>query len=170
MSADQAAQRPAGLRLVDVALVAVGGFAGGLLRYALVLALPGSLPWGVLSANMIGSVLLGMVVGVIVRGGRGRTWVRLLVGVGFCGALTTFSSLVVAVDRMIGDGRAGAAAIYLLLSLAGGLLAVGLGLRLGEGWARRGQDACESSGVSGQAGGSSTAGGAIATIDDGQEW
>jgi len=65
------------------------------------------------------------------------TYVRPMLGTGFCGAWTTFSGIVVPADEMLRDGRAGAAAGYLVASLLGGLVAGFVGLALGRYVARR---------------------------------
>ena len=75
---------------LDWALVAVGGAVGASLRYLLGHFLdPGSrLPWGTVLANLAGSFVLGLVVGAAPDA-------RALVGLGFCGALTTYSAFAV---------------------------------------------------------------------------
>ena len=50
------------------------------------------LPWGTFTVNMAGSFILGVIAAIVVRGGPG--WLLTVAGTGFCGALTTFSTLV----------------------------------------------------------------------------
>ena len=73
-------------------LVALGGAVGASLRYRLghVGDRPGPLPWGTVVANLVGSFVLGVVVGLD-PGERARA----LLGLGFCGALTTYSAFAV---------------------------------------------------------------------------
>ncbi|RZS90111.1 camphor resistance protein CrcB [Motilibacter rhizosphaerae] len=116
-------------------LVAVGGAAGTAARLALVRLLGPQHGWPVPTTlvNLSGALALGLLLGRLgepVPVGLQR-W-RLLVGTGFCGALTTWSTLAVEVDRLARDGRAGLAAAYLLTSVAGGLLAAAVGLALGR--------------------------------------
>ena len=75
-----------------------------------------------LIANVVGTVILGWVVAA-------ERW-RALVGTGFCGALTTFSTLQVQLVELVDAGRAGLAATYLAVSLVCGLVAAELGRRL----------------------------------------
>ena len=108
--------------------VFLGGLVGGLAREGLVDAWPGgTLPWAVLTINVIGAFVLGVVVEVVTARAAHRhpalavRVVRPLFGTGFCGGFTTFSSLAVALDTLARDGRVGAAAAYLVLSLALGV-------------------------------------------------
>ena len=99
-------------------LVALGAALGGMLRHALSVALDGRWPAGTLLVNVVGSGLLGVTAAL---GLGGATWA--LVGTGFCGALTTFSSFAVqAVDRPPREGAA-----YVVATVAGsvGLCAAG---------------------------------------------
>jgi CrcB protein len=113
-----------------VAAVALGGALGTVGRYELALAEPvqsGRFPWATFTANLIGSLVLGIAVVVLVDG-RGSTRVpRAFVAVGFCGGLTTFSTWMVESVLLTRDGNAGTAALYLVVSLVLGLVAVALG-------------------------------------------
>jgi fluoride exporter len=82
--------------------VAAGGAAGAALRWIVLDAADDAL-WSLVTVNTVGAFLLGMVVHGILD--RGHT-VRLLLGVGFCGALTTLSTLALAVAARLDDGRA----------------------------------------------------------------
>ncbi|RLK53769.1 fluoride efflux transporter CrcB [Actinokineospora cianjurensis] len=66
--------------------VAIGAAVGAPLRYLVDRAIPrpSRFPWGTLVVNVVGSLVLGVVIGL----GTGQ----LLVGTGFCGALTTYST------------------------------------------------------------------------------
>ena len=121
------------------AAVFVGGLFGGLAREAVVDLWPGgTIPWAVLTINVVGAFLLGVVVEVVAA----RSWQghpvlaarlsRPLLGTGFCGGFTTFSSLAVALDTLTRDGRPVAAAAYLGLSLVLGLVGVAAGSAVGR--------------------------------------
>lgn len=128
MTAATRSREPAGL--IAVALVAIGGMAGSAARYGLSQALDeGRLPWGTLAANVIGSLLLGLLLGVSV-GRRSAPWWYALAGVGVLGAFTTMSTFQVQVVEMIDDGRGGDAVVYLVLTVALGVAAAAIGLRL----------------------------------------
>ena len=82
------------LRLV--ALVAAGGAIGAVARYALQQWLPSdSLPWGTMTANLVGSLLLGILLGAVAAGATVSDEVVLLFGTGVLGAFTTMSAFAV---------------------------------------------------------------------------
>jgi CrcB protein len=113
-------------RRTELTAVFAGGCAGALARVALSEAWPadpGSWPWATLLVNVAGAFVLGLVVS---GGPRGA-----LLGPGFCGALTTFSTLQLEVLEMLDDGRVALAAAYLAVSVAAGLCAVEIAGRRG---------------------------------------
>lgn len=80
-------------------------------------------PWvGTLVVNVVGSFVLGLLVG----GGAGTGWVA-LVGTGFCGAFTTFSTLALEVLDAAEDGDRTGALRIVLASLVLGIGAAALG-------------------------------------------
>jgi len=110
-------------------LVFAGGCVGGLLRYEVTRAwsTPGNgFPWSTFAVNVAGAFVLGVV--VVVATQRHSQRARLLLGTGFCGALTTFSSVVVAADHLFAHGHAATATAYLVVTTAAGLLAAAAGL------------------------------------------
>jgi fluoride exporter len=121
-------------RLGVVAAVAAGGFVGGLARYETQLALPagaGRFPWGILLVNAGGAFVLALLL-VLATELPPTTYLRPLLGTGFCGALTTFSSVAVDTDRLAAHGHGATAAGYLLASVATGLAAGLLGVVAGR--------------------------------------
>lgn len=60
------------------------------------------LPWGTVSANVAGSLVLGVLAGWAVHA-NGPQWVLTLGGTGFCGALTTFSTFGFETVRLLED-------------------------------------------------------------------
>jgi CrcB protein len=117
---------------VTVLLVALGAAVGAPLRYLTDLALRRRLgaafPWGTLAVNVAGSLVLGLVVGL-----PAPPAVAALLGSGFCGALTTYSTFGYETLRLARDGRSRLAAANVLGSVVAGLAAAYLGILLARG-------------------------------------
>jgi len=118
---------------MTVVLVLIGGALGAPLRYLtdlLVQARHDSiLPWGTLTVNVAGSFVLG-VVGAAVAVAGAPSWVMTLLGTGFCGALTTFSTFGFETVRLIEEGSLLEAFVNVLAGLVAGLAAVAAGWAL----------------------------------------
>ena len=132
-----AADSPAGRTpsvAASLALVAAGGCAGTLVRAALERAWPaspGHLPVTTLALNVVGALALGLLLGAL---GEGRPRLRLALGTGVLGGLTTHSTFILESHRLLtssGDGgHPVLGAAYLVGSMVAGLVAAGLGLWL----------------------------------------
>ncbi|HHA8374017.1 TPA: fluoride efflux transporter CrcB [Streptococcus pneumoniae] len=97
---------------------------GGLVRYLVSTWLPASpdFPWGTLFVNYLGIFcLIFLVKGYLVYKGTSKGLI-LALGTGFCGGLTTFSSLMLDTVKLLDTGRYFSLVLYLLLSIGGGLL------------------------------------------------
>ncbi|MDD9207425.1 fluoride efflux transporter CrcB [Georgenia sp. 10Sc9-8] len=118
---------------MTVILVALGGAAGALLRYYTDRVVQGRrggvLPWGTLIVNVLGSLVLGVLVGAATVAGLPES-VLLVAGVGLCGALTTYSTFGYETLRLTESGARLYAGVNVLLNLVLGLGAAGLGLAL----------------------------------------
>lgn len=116
--------------------VAVGAIAGAAVRWAVseIVDPATAWPWATFVVNMVGACALGLVLAVTRHGVDAQTEdpVRLALGTGFCGALTTFSALAVEVAQLIRDDRTSLSAGYLAASLAAGLAAFLVGRHLGD--------------------------------------
>jgi fluoride exporter len=86
-------------------------------------------PWGTYSVNMAGSAVLGFLLGAERHLGLPPVLFALL-GTGFCGGLTTFSTFGYETLRLLEDGAVGAAGLNVIGSLAAGLLLAWLGFEL----------------------------------------
>lgn len=110
--------------------VFIGGCLGGWARHAITTTWPtesGRFPWATFYVNTAGAFVLAVVIVVAVELASSR-YLRPLVGTGFCGAFTTFSSIVVTVDELLAHHHARAAIAYLVASIAAGLAAASIGL------------------------------------------
>jgi CrcB protein len=107
----------------NVLAVALGGAAGSVLRYWLGLALLGAstaIPVNTLVINVAGSFVLGAVVATVPVE---QTSTRLLLGTGFCGGFTTFSTFSREIVALAEGGQAARAAGYAAASLVLGVAA-----------------------------------------------
>jgi fluoride exporter len=114
-----------------IAVIALGGAAGTLGRVELGRLIPtttNGFPWPTFAANITGAFIIGVVIVLVLERLPPTRYVRPLIGTGFCGGLTTFSTLVVEIDLLVKAGRVGLAIGYLAASLAAGMIAVFAGM------------------------------------------
>lgn len=119
-----------------VVLVAVGGACGAVVRYGVSFALGRAwpaFPWGTLAVNVVGSFLLGLLMGATASGRflLDPAW-RSFLGIGFLGALTTFSTLSYETVEALRQGSFGHALGMVVANLVLGLSFCWIGLFLGE--------------------------------------
>ncbi|WP_157550721.1 fluoride efflux transporter CrcB [Nocardioides jensenii] len=109
---------------MTVAMVLLGGAIGAPLRYLTDLGVQSRhdsvFPWGTFTVNVLGSLILGVTAAAVVDLGS-PPWVLALVGTGFCGALTTFSTFGFETIRLLEEGSVLTAAAISVASLAVGL-------------------------------------------------
>ncbi|NNG19833.1 CrcB family protein [Naumannella sp. ID2617S] len=115
---------------MTVLAVIVGGAIGAVLRYCIShwLGAGGGIPWGTLLVNLAGSFLLGCVLGAGLPG-----WLLALLGTGFCGGLTTFSTFSVELLELAGRRAWLSFLAYAAGSVLLGLLACWAGISLVSG-------------------------------------
>lgn len=123
------------MHLRELALVAVGGALGAVLRYSVGRAMgpnaDATIPWHTLLVNLTGAFALGLLLVVAARAGWPGWW-RPLVGVGLIGGYTTFSTLSLEVVELALHGSGAAAAAYAAGSLALGVAGAATGIALGR--------------------------------------
>lgn len=105
---------------VSVLLVGIGGAAGAVVRHSVGSVIESRN--SVISVNLVGSFILGIVLGI-----PGASTVTVLVGVGFCGGFTTFSSFTVETVVTAESGEILPAIRFALTNLIGGVGALILG-------------------------------------------
>jgi CrcB protein len=127
-----------GLDRRELAAVFVGGAAGAVGRAEvarLLSSTPGSWPWGTFLVNLAGAFLLGFFTTRLQERLPLSAYRRPLLGTGFCGGLTTFSTLQVELLRMLQSGDTALAGAYAAASLLAGLLLLGAASNLvRRGW------------------------------------
>jgi CrcB protein len=117
----------------ELAAIFIGGAAGALLRAWLVVEFTGganSWPWVTFSVNVTGCFALALIATHLQeRPPESPHWHPLL-GTGFCGVYTTFSTLQLEALRMLEGDRVGLALGYAFASVTAGYLAIGAGAAL----------------------------------------
>jgi CrcB protein len=117
----------------ELAAIFAGGFVGALARAALAqiwTARPDQWPWATFAVNMLGAALLGYFVTRLQERLPPSLYRRAFLGTGICGALTTFSTVMVELARMLEGDHLALALAYAGTSLAGGFAAVFLATKL----------------------------------------
>ncbi|HET6709695.1 fluoride efflux transporter CrcB [Amycolatopsis sp.] len=118
---------------MTLVLVALGGAAGSILRYLTDRKVQqwrdSPFPFGTLTVNIAGSFVLGFLSGWLLHGAEPSS-VRALVGVGFCGGLTTFSTFGYETVRLFLAKTRRYAVLNVLVTVVAGLASGALGLLL----------------------------------------
>ena len=115
----------------SILLVALGGAVGSVCRYLVSRMMESSFPWGTLTVNIIGSLLIGLLVGLTSKDIVSQE-MKLLLVTGFCGGFTTFSTFANESFGMMKAGDALQMALYVSASVVIGILAVWAGMNLSE--------------------------------------
>jgi fluoride exporter len=126
-------------RLLPYLLVGIGSFVGGNARYIAGRWVGGMVdarfPLGTFLINVAGSFVLGLIGGLVAQRALPHAdAVRLGLGVGFCGAFTTFSTFELETHALLEDGVWLTALSNMFLSLFVGLLAVRFGVIAAKSW------------------------------------
>ena len=120
---------------MSLLLVIAGAAVGAPLRYLSDRAIQARhdsvFPWGTLTVNVVGSLVLGILTGAVTAGGASPQ-VQLAVGTGFCGALTTYSTFSYETLRLLEDVARLFAAANVVASIVAGLVSAFLGVAIGQ--------------------------------------
>lgn len=115
----------------ELGAIFLGGALGALVRAGLAEAFPDpgvGWPWATFLVNVVGAALLGYLFTVLPH----TRYRRPLLTTGFCGALTTFSTVQVELVETIAAGRVPLACLYVGVSVAAGLVGVQAATALGR--------------------------------------
>lgn len=122
--------------LKNILLVGFGGFLGSIARYMTYLAVDKNFssnwPIATLSVNILGSLILGFIYGLLVKSVFVSQDTRLFLAVGFCGSFTTFSSFAYENLQMLQQKDILTMISYTGVSMVFGVLAVYSGFLLGK--------------------------------------
>ena len=122
--------------MLKVLAVFIGGGLGSLLRWLLALRFNppagSALPAGTLAANLAGGFLIGLLLAALAAKTDWPQEARLLIGIGFLGGLTTFSTFSGEVVQFLFQGRFGLGFMTIAFNLCGSLALTAVGLALGR--------------------------------------
>jgi len=118
--------------------VAIGGALGAMARFALNVVLQRDIafPWGTLSANIIGCLVMGIIAQLVASAawfnaaGIVPDQYRLLFAIGFCGSFTTLSALVMEMHTMLQRNEILNSFAYLMATMLGGFACFYIGFVL----------------------------------------
>jgi CrcB protein len=124
----------------DIVLVFIGGGLGALLRYTVnTLSITylnvnnqQKLAFGTFIANILGSFIIGYIVGLFESTILSNEQLKLFIIVGLLGGFTTFSSFTLEIVNMIQSGNYLSAVIYILSSIVVAIIFTLLGMKLGQ--------------------------------------
>ena len=116
----------------NILAVGAGSFIGGAARYLVSLAMKGigkdvPFPWATLAVNLAGSLMIGLLWGILTRNATETTSWGLFLTVGLCGGFTTFSTFSKEALTMLQTGQTWGFATYIALSVIAGIALVALG-------------------------------------------
>ena len=122
-------------------VIFMGAGIGGVSRYALGHWIHGvagtGFPWGTLVINIVGSLLLTFIYGLIDASAAPSAEWRAFLGIGFCGGFTTFSAFSYETIRLVQTGHWERGLTYVALSILLSLGAAVVGFRLAAEWISR---------------------------------
>ncbi len=111
----------------ELLFVGLGGAAGSMLRWVVGRLFNAGFPWGTLTVNIVGCLVVGVLLGLVERGQLSSPALRILLVAGFCGGFTTFSAFMGENLSMLRAGEFLSFALYAIGSIILGLAAVWLG-------------------------------------------
>jgi CrcB protein len=117
----------------ELAAIFAGGFLGAITRAGLAQSFAeraDQWPWATFAVNMLGAVLLGYFITRLQERLPPSLYRRAFLGTGVCGALTTFSTVMVELAKMLEGDHVALAFAYTGATLAGGFAAVFLATKL----------------------------------------
>ncbi|MEH7124259.1 fluoride efflux transporter CrcB [Bacillus sp. JJ1773] len=117
--------------IINILLICIGGFLGAICRYKLSILLNShvqdKIPFGTLFVNLVGSFLLGVIIGM----GEGEH-IHFLMGTGFMGAFTTYSTFNLEAVMLLQANKKVQAITYLMLTYLLGIVLAFFGFIIGK--------------------------------------
>ena len=119
----------------NLILIFIGGGTGSIARYLIgrYINKPENLiPYGTLTVNLLGSLIIGLILGIALKSNSSHENLTLALATGFCGGFTTFSAFAFENYIFLKNGDYMSFIIYSLLSLSIGVLAVFAGVYIAK--------------------------------------
>ncbi|MBT2669087.1 fluoride efflux transporter CrcB [Bacillus sp. ISL-4] len=117
--------------MLHIIMVGIGGFFGAIARYTISKHLNNKstflIPIGTLTVNLLGAFLLG-----IITGTKADTMIVLLLGTGFIGAFTTFSTLKLEMTQLFKNNHKKKFLLYTIMTYGFGIILAYLGYLIGN--------------------------------------
>ena len=118
------------------AIVLIGSGLGGMLRHAVNSIMPRlagtEFPWHTLTVNVVGSLAMGVIAGIALKGHGSSSWMLFLT-TGLLGGFTTFSAFSLDAAVFYERGDHASLAVYVLASVGASIVALFVGLYLARG-------------------------------------
>ena len=89
---------------------------------------PDGFPYGTFTVNMLGSLIIGLLIGLSLRNDLMSNNIYLILVTGFCGGFTTFSAFALENFNLIGQKLLGISFLYVAISVVMGILALAAGV------------------------------------------
>jgi len=155
-----------------VLAIAIGGAVGATVRWAVLEAFPnkGPFPWGALTVNIAGSLLLGALVAEEWHPPRLRLLLHDACAIGFCGGLTTFSTYAVDVVGLLDSDHLATAVAYTVTTVLATVIAVIVGAAALRLWRTAGRPVDEAPCITAIAFVVTAAAGALARAEASRRW
>lgn len=116
--------------LKNILAVGAGSCLGGIARYLISISMKGAgkgFPWGTLTVNLIGCLLIGLLWGYFSKTATEGTGWALFLTIGLCGGFTTFSTFSKEALVILQSGNVLSFALYLAVSILAGIALVAAG-------------------------------------------